>query len=149
MVVSESLRLWPPAFLADRLCTKDYNMGRPNDKSTKDFILKKGDSINVPVAAIQRDPKYFPNPLKFDPERFSEENKHKIQPFTYMPFGLGPRNCIGSRFALCEVKVMVYQLVQHYVLMPCEKTTIPCELTKESFNLRIKGGHWLRFKPRT
>ncbi|XP_063618744.1 uncharacterized protein LOC134791626 [Cydia splendana] len=148
MVVSETLRLWPPAFLSDRICTKDYNLGRPNDKATQDYILKKGDGVNVPVAAIHRDPKYFPNPLKFDPERFSEENKHTIQPFTYMPFSLGPRNCIGSRFALCEVKVMVYRLVQHYVLTPCEKTTIPCELAKDSFNLRIKGGHWLRFKQR-
>ncbi|XP_047994965.1 cytochrome P450 9e2-like [Leguminivora glycinivorella] len=149
MVVSESLRLWPPAVATDRVCTKDYNLGRPNDKSTQDFILKKGEGLNVPIVAIHRDPKYFKNPLKFDPERFSEENKHTIQPFTYMPFGLGPRNCIGSRFALCEVKVMAYQLVQRYELLPCERTTIPCELAKDNFNLRIKGGHWLRLKPRT
>ncbi|XP_063381049.1 cytochrome P450 9e2-like [Cydia fagiglandana] len=148
MVVSESLRLWPPAIATDRVCTKDYNLGRPNNTATQDFILKKGDGINVPIVAIHRDPKYFPNPMKFDPERFSEENKKEIQPFTYLPFGLGPRNCIGSRFALCEVKVMVYQLVQRYELTPCERTTIPCELAKDNFNLRIKGGHWLRLKPR-
>ncbi|XP_063534347.1 cytochrome P450 9e2-like [Cydia strobilella] len=148
MVVSESLRLWPPAVTSDRICTKDYNLGRPNDKATQDFILKKGEGVNIPVVSIHRDPKYFPNPNKFDPERFSEENKHMIQPFTYLPFGLGPRNCIGSRFALCEVKVMVYQLIQRYKLMPCERTTIPCELAKDNFNLRIKGGHWLRLKPR-
>jgi cytochrome P450 family 9 len=50
----------------------------------------------IPVWALHRDPKYFPNPSKFDPERFSEENKHNILPMTYCPFGLGPRNCIGK-----------------------------------------------------
>lgn len=55
------------------------------------------DSVNIPIFSIHRDPRYFPNPLKFDPERFSDENKHNIKPFTYMPFGLGPRNCIGKK----------------------------------------------------
>jgi cytochrome P450 family 9 len=50
----------------------------------------------VPVWAIHRNPEYFPDPDKFDPDRFSEENKGKIKPFTYMPFGNGPRNCIGK-----------------------------------------------------
>ncbi|XP_063381050.1 cytochrome P450 9e2-like [Cydia fagiglandana] len=148
MVVSESLRLWPPVVATDRICTKDYNLGRTNDKATQDYIIKKGGVINIPVAAIHHDPKYYPNPKKFDPERFSEENKRTIQPFTYFPFGLGPRNCIGSRFALCEVKVMVYQLVQRYELMPCEKTTIPPVLASDNLTMRIKGGHWLRLKPR-
>jgi cytochrome P450 family 9 len=52
----------------------------------------------IPAWSFHRDPQFFPDPLKFDPERFSEENKHNIQPFTYMPFGLGPRNCIGKSF---------------------------------------------------
>nr|BBE49546.1 cytochrome P450 monooxygenase [Adoxophyes honmai] len=149
MVLSESLRKWPPAGVTDRLCTRDYNMGKPNAHATKDFILKKGEVIFVPIFSFHRDPQYFPNPSKFDPERFSDENKHKIKPFTYMPFGHGPRNCIGSRFALCEVKVMVYQLLQHLELMPCEKTPIPAELSTESLGVRIKGGHWLRMKPRS
>lgn len=58
--------------------------------------MKKGEGLNIPVMAIHRDPQYFPDPMKFDPERFSDERKHEIQPFTYLPFGLGPRNCIGN-----------------------------------------------------
>nr|ALJ30298.1 cytochrome P450 monooxygenase CYP9A [Mamestra brassicae] len=148
MVVSELLRLWPPAVALDRVCTKDYNLGKPNEKADKDFIVRKGTGLSIPVYAIHRDPQFFPNPDKFDPERFSDENKHNIQTFAYMPFGVGPRNCIGSRFALCEIKVMAYQILQHMELSPCEKTTIPAKLDKSTFNVLLEGGHWLRFRPR-
>nr|AZJ25099.1 CYP9A121 [Cydia pomonella] len=149
MVVSESLRRWPAAIATDRLCIKDYNLGKPNDEATTDYIMKAGESLNIPITAFHHDPQYFSDPFKFDPERFSEENKHKIKPSTYMPFGMGPRNCIGSRFALCEMKVMIYQLLLHVELSPCERTPIPAQLTTDTFNLRLKGGHYLRMKLRT
>nr|ASX93979.1 cytochrome P450 CYP9A74 [Zygaena filipendulae] len=148
MVVSESLRLWPPDVGLDRLCVKDFNLGKPSSDATRDYIIRKDEGIVIPMGAIQRDPEYFPDPTKFDPERFSDANKHNIKPFTYMPFGLGPRNCTASRFALCEMKIMVYQLLLHIELSPSEKTCIPIKLTTDTFNLRIKGGHWLRFKLR-
>ncbi|KAI8436354.1 hypothetical protein MSG28_004388 [Choristoneura fumiferana] len=149
MLVSEVLRKWPAAPIVDRLCMRDYNLGKQNSKGTKDIILRKGQAVQIPMWCFHHDPKYFPNPEKFDPDRFSEENKHKIDPFTYMPFGLGPRNCIGSRFALCEVKVMAYQLMQHIEVTPCEKTTIPLRLCKkEGFRMWMEGGHWLRFRSR-
>ncbi|XP_013135366.1 PREDICTED: cytochrome P450 9e2-like [Papilio polytes] len=148
MVVSEVLRLWPPGVTMDRLCVKDYNLGKCNEKSTKDYVVRKGESIIIPTWSIHRDPVYYPRPLHFDPERFSEERKHLIQPFTYMPFGLGPRNCIGSRFALCEVKVLLYQLLLNVQLAPSEKTSIPVQLATDNFNLRIKGGHWVDLKLR-
>ncbi|KOB66771.1 Cytochrome P450, partial [Operophtera brumata] len=58
------------------------------------YLLRKGESIGIPVWGIHRDPAFFPDPDRFDPERFSEQNKHSIKPCTYMPFGSGPRNCI-------------------------------------------------------
>nr|CAZ65619.1 cytochrome P450 [Cnaphalocrocis medinalis] len=149
MVVSEVLRLWPPGIAMDRICVKDYNLGKPNDKATSDYIIRKGESIMIPAWAIHHDPKFFPNPMKFDPERFSEENKHNMDVTAYMPFGVGPRNCIGSRFALCEVKVMLYQLLLHMEISPSPRTSIPAQLSKETFNVRIKGGHWLNFRSRT
>ncbi|CAK1596655.1 unnamed protein product [Parnassius mnemosyne] len=149
MVVSEVLRLWPPAIALDRLCIKDYNLEKPNIQATQDYIVRKGESIMIPVWAIHHDPKYYPDPEKFDPERFSEENKHLIKPFTYIPFGLGPRNCIGSRFALCEVKVMLYQLLLHMELSPCEKTCIPAKLSTSTFNIILQGGHWFKVRCRT
>ncbi|KAJ8729802.1 hypothetical protein PYW07_016840 [Mythimna separata] len=148
MVVSELLRLWPPGIGLDRICTKDYNLGRPNDKAEKDFIIRKGTGVMIPAIAFHRDPEFYPNPDKFDPERFSEENKHNIPMFAYMPFGIGPRNCIGSRFALCEMKVMAYQILLRLQVSPCEKTTIPAKLDRETFNIRLQGGHWLRFRAR-
>lgn len=58
--------------------------------------LPKEVGVFLPVWCFHRDPNYFPDPEKFDPERFNDENKHNIKPFTYLPFGVGPRNCIGE-----------------------------------------------------
>uniref|UniRef100_A0A0K8TUK8 unspecific monooxygenase n=1 Tax=Epiphyas postvittana TaxID=65032 RepID=A0A0K8TUK8_EPIPO len=148
MVVSELLRLWTPGGALDRVCTKEYNLGKPNDKATEDYIIRKGEGVRIPIWSFHRDPQFFPNPTKFDPERFSEENRHKIQPFTYSPFGVGPRNCIASRFALYEVKVMIYQLLRHVEISPCEKTRRPIKLSPSTFNLLMTGGHWIRLKIR-
>lgn len=60
--------------------------------------LKPGDLIYNSCNSLHLDPQYFPDPLTFNPDRFSDENKHNIKPFTYMPFGVGPRNCIGMFF---------------------------------------------------
>lgn len=93
MVVQECLRKWPGAIATDRVCTKDISYDLGNGKK---LDLKVGDCIWVPTVGLHRDPKYFPNPDKYDPERFSEENKDNIKPFTFLPFGVGPRNCIGK-----------------------------------------------------
>jgi cytochrome P450 len=58
-------------------------------------VVEKGTQILIPVMALQNDPKYYPDPEKFDPERFNEEEKKKRPPCTYLPFGEGPRICIG------------------------------------------------------
>ncbi|XP_052740407.1 uncharacterized protein LOC112053802 [Bicyclus anynana] len=148
MVVSEVLRIWPPGLALDRVCVKDYNLGKPNDKATKDYIIRKGEALSIPAWCFHHDPEYFPDPERFDPDRFSDENKHLINPLAYMPFGVGPRNCIGSRFALCELKVLLYQILLHIEVSPSPKTQLPSKLSAESFNLRLQGGHWLTFKSR-
>ncbi|KOB56631.1 Cytochrome 9A20, partial [Operophtera brumata] len=78
------------------------NGGRFDYNSVQNMVymdmIRKGTGIGIPVWAFHRDPQYFPDPLKFDPERFSDENKHNINPFSYMPFGMGPRNCIAILF---------------------------------------------------
>ena len=62
--------------------------------------IPKGTLIWIPVFAIHRDPDIYPNPEKYDPERFAEDKFNKIQPMQYMPFGHGPRNCIGTCLAI-------------------------------------------------
>lgn len=90
-VMSEALRKWSPALLTTRKCTKDFEFNYDGKK----FMIERGKAIWVPVIAIHHDPKHFEDPEKFDPERFSDENRHKIKPGTFIPFGIGPRNCIG------------------------------------------------------
>lgn len=94
MVVSESLRKWALAASTDRECAKDYTLY--DDDGTKLFEFKAGDHINIPISGLHLDDKFFPEPHKFIPERFSDENKDQLVPYTYLPFGVGPRNCIGE-----------------------------------------------------
>lgn len=90
-VVTETLRKWPVAAVLDRVCAKDYEY---NDGDRK-FTIHKGMLIWIPVHGIHHDPKYYPEPERFDPERFSDEQKGNIVAGSYLPFGVGPRNCIG------------------------------------------------------
>ena len=86
MVVSEGLRKYPPIYVLSRKCTKEYKI--PNSK----LVVPIGTQVTIPVYSIQRDPEYFPDPEKFIPERFSEENVKNIRPFTYLPFGKSLKN---------------------------------------------------------
>lgn len=145
MVVSESLRKWPPAIFMDRYCTKPYSLENSNGGKIQ---LNVGDGIWIPCVAIQNDPAYFPNPEKFDPERFSDENKKKIQPFTYFPFGAGPRNCIGSRFALMECKAIFYYILSSCSIEFGQKSVETIKLKKNNFSLMTETGFWFDLAPR-
>lgn len=68
---------------------------QPENEHEEPLHVEKGTQCFIPVLAIHRDQKYHPNPEKFDPERFNDANRHNIKPFTYMPFGMGPRSCVG------------------------------------------------------
>ena len=86
----ETLRLFPAGFKTERTTNRTYRIPGTDIDIEKDCV------IQIPICAIHRDPAIYPNPEKFDPERFSPENKAKRSPYTYIPFGHGPRNCIGS-----------------------------------------------------
>lgn len=122
-VVSESLRMYPPAPRIERTPYADYTVGDTKIK------VKKSDLVTIPVYAMHHDPEYFEDPFTFKPERFSDENVGSIQPYTYLPFGAGPRNCIGMRFALQAVKVSVLHTVRNVKLVRTEKTKVPPEFT--------------------
>jgi cytochrome P450 family 6 len=86
----ETLRKYPPLPILTRVCTKDYTVPNTTIK------IKKGDMVGISTQALHNDPEYYPDPEKFDPERFSEENKKTRPDFTWIPFGEGPRLCIGE-----------------------------------------------------
>lgn len=145
MVVSETLRKWPPVIAIDRHCTKSYVMETSEGKKVQ---LNPGDGLWFPIHSLHHDPQYYPNPGKFDPERFSEENKGNINPNTYLPFGIGPRNCIGSRFALMEAKAIYFHLLSSFIIEPSPKTQNPIKLKNESFSSVPEKGNWVQFRAR-
>ncbi|XP_065167280.1 cytochrome P450 9e2-like [Atheta coriaria] len=147
MVISEGMRKNSPAIAVDRVCTKAYTI-KPERPNEQPVHLKPGDVIWLPIAGIHHDEDLYPNPSKFDPERFSDENKGNINAYGYLPFGSGPRNCIGSRFALMECKTLVFHILRNFELTVIAKTTIPMKLAKQQFNPAIEGGFWVGYKRR-
>lgn len=145
MVVKEVLRKRPPAPMTDRMCESDLDY---DDGKGFAYKFQKGLNIWIPIYGFHHDPQYFPNPDKFDPERFSDENKHLINQDAYMPFGVGPRQCIGIRFALMEVKTMLYYLVLNYSFHVVEKTQIPLRLSKSIGTVTTENGVWVGLKRR-
>jgi cytochrome P450 family 3 subfamily A len=116
MVIDETLRLYPIGAFADRVASNDYEY--------KGLKIKKDQLITIPIYALHRDPEIYPNPDEFDPERFSDENKRKRENESFMPFGAGPRNCIGMRFALTEVKLLLTSVLSKYNFQPCDQTPV-------------------------
>lgn len=147
MVISETLRKWPSALAIDRVCVKPYTI-QPENDGEKPIHLRKGDLIMFPLYAIHRDEKFFPCPDRFDPERFSSENRNNIVPYTFIPFGVGPRSCIGNRFALLETKSLIFNILQHFDIVVVEKSVVPIKLSRKQFSLNAEGGFWFGFKPR-
>lgn len=82
-VINETIRLYPSLTMLQRKVVKDYEVPGYG------YSVQEGQMVIVPTYSIQRDPKYFKDPLKFDPERFSEENRNNISPFSFLPFGEG------------------------------------------------------------
>ncbi|KAL1509505.1 hypothetical protein ABEB36_004224 [Hypothenemus hampei] len=145
MVFSEILRKWPPIFLMDRVCTKPYTI-EPKYPDEKPVNFKVGDVFWLPAFGLHRDPKYFPEPEVFNPERFADENRDQITPYSYIPFGSGPRNCIGSRFAILECKALLYNLLLNFEIVPTKKTINPLKLSKSAIQNTVEGGYWLGLK---
>ncbi|CAF1100675.1 unnamed protein product [Rotaria sp. Silwood1] len=140
MTINETLRMYPPFIRFDRVASHDYQLG--------DYRIPKGSIINVPVYPIHHDPNLWPDPEKFIPERFSPTEKAKRHPMAFLPFGDGPRNCIGMRFALLEAKLAIAKALRVVEFQTCEKTEVPLQLGKLAI-LNAKNGIWLRVARRS
>ncbi|XP_063929995.1 cytochrome P450 6a8-like [Zophobas morio] len=115
-VINETLRKYPPGGVLGRECTQDYKV------PDQDVIIKKGTRIFIPVLGIHYDEEYYPDPDKFDPERFNEENSKSRPHYAHIPFGEGPRICIGLRFGVMQTKVGLTSLLMKYKFTLNEKT---------------------------
>ena len=137
-----------------RECVRDYK--HPED----DIVIEKGTTVVIPTLGLHYDEDYFPDAEKFDPERFSEENKNSRHRYVYIPFGEGPRMCIGKkvqssvgsgnenvlvgmRFGIMQSKVGLAALLRSHIFTLNAKTQEPFEWRADSFVLAVEGDIWL------
>jgi len=119
--ISEALRFYTPTLTFDREASEDVDIDVDGFK----FTIPKGMGVVIPFHAIHHDPDNYEDPECFDPDRFMPQNKHKIKPCTFIPFGSGPRFCLASRFALIEAKLALANLVNRYKFVRSEGTIWP------------------------
>uniref|UniRef100_G1LCJ9 unspecific monooxygenase n=1 Tax=Ailuropoda melanoleuca TaxID=9646 RepID=G1LCJ9_AILME len=123
MVLNESLRLYPIAGRLERMCKKDVEISG--------VFIPKGTLVIVPTFSLHRDLDLWPEPEEFRPERFSKKNKDSINPYIYLPFGTGPRNCLGMRFAIMNMKLALVRVLKNFSFQPCKETQIPLKLSAQ------------------
>ncbi|CAM4620332.1 cytochrome P450 3A24 [Caretta caretta] len=140
MVVNETLRLFPVGGRIERVCKKTIEING--------VTIPKGTVTMIPAYVLHQDSEYWPEPEEFRPERFSKENRENMDPYIFLPFGAGPRNCIGMRFALLSLKVAMIVLLQRFSFRTCKDTPIPLVMDTKGF-LQPKKPVILKMVPRT
>lgn len=129
--IKETLRLYPSVPQFSRLLIEDYKI--------RDIVVPKGSAITVLTYMVHRDKKYFPDPEKFIPERFLNESE--MHPFQFVAFSAGPRNCIGQKFAMLELKCSLAKILRAFQILPV-KGFQPQPLSE----LVIKSGNGVEVK---
>jgi cytochrome P450 len=112
MVIQEAMRLYPPAWQTQREALEDVEIGG--------YTIKKGSTVMVSPYLAHRDARWWENPDKFIPERFTPENMKDQHKYAYFPFGGGPRICIGNQFAMMEAVLVLATIMQR-----CEFSLVP------------------------
>ncbi|CAG9808086.1 unnamed protein product [Chironomus riparius] len=143
-VIYESLRINPPITFANRECSENITL----ELNNKNITIGKGEKIIIPLVSIQQDPEYFHNPKEFIPERFDHGIKEYRDKGLLFPFGEGPRECLGKRFALLQVKIAIYSIIRNFEISVNEELTAKnLEIDPEELLMNVKkGGMWLNFK---
>ncbi|XP_046720362.1 thromboxane-A synthase isoform X1 [Silurus meridionalis] len=139
MVLCETLRLYPPAFRYARTVEQDCVVNGQ--------LLPKGATIEIPAAFLHTDPDYWQDPEKFIPERFTPEAKASRHPFVYMPFGAGPRSCVGMRLAQLEIRIALVNIFKMFNVVACKDTEVPLAL-KSTTTLGPKNGIYVKITKR-
>ncbi len=129
MVLKESMRIYPPAWLLNtRQALEETTIG--------DYTVPKDGLVMISPYVMHRHPSYFDDPMRFDPERFRPENEAQIEKYTYLPFGAGPRVCIGHSFAMMEAHLILATLAQRFrfELEPTEEIAPNAQVTMSPAN---------------
>lgn len=152
--------MYPSLPFLDRECTTADNSGGYDLKPFGlDFRIPKGMPLYIPVYSLHRDPnvytfdkhcisillinsflQYWSEPDTFDPERFSPKNISKIIPFSYLPFGVGQRNCIAKRFGMLQVKIGFINYFRNHRVEPSDKTPIKPTFERSAFLIQAENG---------
>ncbi|XP_015117660.1 cytochrome P450 9e2-like [Diachasma alloeum] len=146
-VVNETLRMYPVNAVMDRVCTKEFELPPPLS-GKKPVLLKPGFVVWIPYYALLRDPSQYPDPDVFNPERFISDGKTSAHAAASLAFGLGPRMCIGNRFAILETKVLLVHILRKCSVKPADRMITPVKLDPYTFAMKAKGGFWLEVQPR-
>ena len=136
-VIKESMRLYPPAWGVGRTVAEGFEVGG--------YPIPAGANVVMSQWVQHRDARFFPDPEKFDPGRWSTEASRKLPRFAYFPFGAGPRQCIGASFAMMEGVLLLATMAQRF--QPRAVPGHPIDLLP-SITLRPKGGVWMELKRR-
>ncbi|XP_018571703.2 cytochrome P450 6a8-like isoform X2 [Anoplophora glabripennis] len=139
-IVDETLRLYPVLPILPRQCAKDYKVPGTN------VTIEKGTYAIISNMGIQRDPEYYPNPDKFIPERFSKENNAKRPFISHVPFGEGPRICVGKRFGILQTKIALVTMLRNYEILLDKKTSNSFTYARTELILRKAGNVWIKLK---
>lgn len=121
MSLTEALRLHNPATHLGRMCIEDITLDLPKDKKVP---FTKGDVVYIPLNSFAKDPEYFEEPLRFNPDRFAKGDSPSrlMDQGIFFPFGMGPRSCIGNRFALAQGKYCIAAIVRKFEISVNPKT---------------------------
>ncbi|XP_073813615.1 cytochrome P450 6A1-like [Musca autumnalis] len=141
-VVSETLRKYPILPFLNRQALTEYRVpGHPK------FVIPKGTPIFIPIMGIQHDPEFYPQPEEFDPERFSPDMVKQRDPIEFMPFGDGPRNCIGARFAKMQTRLGLANILHRFRVSVCPQTPAFLTFQAKPVVLSPRQGIYLKLEP--
>ncbi|KAJ1530201.1 hypothetical protein ONE63_005128 [Megalurothrips usitatus] len=144
-VIEETMRLYPAGSHMARVVTEDYALPIPTEKPA---VLPKGMRVFIPTFAIHRDPEFYPEPDKFDPDNFTAEAKRARPNYAYIPFGEGPRICIGLRFAMMEMKVALATVLRGFRVEPAPgNKDYPPRFRPQPFITQTCGGNIVHLLP--
>ncbi|XP_046467889.2 cytochrome P450 4C1-like isoform X6 [Neodiprion pinetum] len=140
-VIKETMRVFPIAATVSRAVTEDFDVG--------EYTLPKGSIVGIDIIKMHRSEEFWPDPFVFDPDRFLPQEIAKRHSCVYLPFSAGPRNCIGSRFAMMEMKTVLATILRRYIIKKDKITPIADIKLKSDVILKAADPIKLRIKERT